>query len=237
MKSVFLLLSLTSYTQAASILFEPSPYLSAADSPFYNGILNGDVYLEDFEDQALNTPFVRQVTNVNFFGRTIRADFPSVPDGFVRSVDADDGIIDFSGFLGDSWITSNIGSNTGSNRAGFEFLPDENGQYPTFVGVVITAVDDVDRQIDFIFRDLDGNDLFADSEFDPKLWNTGLFLNGDPRTHRFVGVFNEDGISSLSISNVWQLDHLQYGVIPEPSTTILLSLTSLSLLSRRKRST
>ena len=236
MKSVFLLLSLTSYTQAASILFEPSPYLSAADSPFYNGILNGDIYLEDFEDQALNTPFVRQATNVNFFGRTIRADFPNPPDGFVRSVDSDDGIIDFSGFQGDSWITSNI-SGGRAGRAGFEFLPDENGQYPTFVGVVITAVDDVDRDIDFIFRDLDGNDLFADSEFDPKLWNTGLFLNGDPRTHRFVGVFNEDGISSLSISNVWQLDHLQYGVIPEPSTTIILALTSLPLLSRRKRGT
>ena len=237
MKSVFLLLSLTSYTQAASILFEPSPYLSAADSPFYNGILNGDIYLEDFEDQALNTPFVQETSNVNFFGQTIRAGFPGVPDGFVRSVDADDGAIDFSGFLGDSWITSDQQDNTRAGRAGFEFLPDQNGQYPTFVGVVITAVDDVDRQIDFGFFDENNVNVSNDSEFDPKLWNTGLFLNGDPRTHRFVGFYHEEGIHRIGISNVWQLDHLQYGVVPEPSSTILLSLTSLALLSLRKRST
>ena len=234
MKSIFLLLSLTSYTQAASILFEPSPYLSAADSPFYNGILNGDIYLEDFEDQALNTPFVQETSNVNFSGTTYRQLVPNIPDGIVRSVDNDDGTIDFNGFSGDSWITISDLTGGVSSRAGFEFLPDQNGQYPTFVGVVITAVDDVDRQIDFGFFDENNVNVSNDSEFDPKLWNTGLFLNGDTRTHRFIGFYHEEGIHRIGISNVWQLDHLQYGVIPEPSTSFL-ALSSLTLLILRRK--
>jgi len=47
---------LTLPASATSILWDPLPYLSEADSPFHQGILNGDIYLEDFEDQALNTP-------------------------------------------------------------------------------------------------------------------------------------------------------------------------------------
>ena len=100
MKSLAILLSLISPTFAVSILWDPLPYFSEADSPFYQGILDGTIYLEDFEDQALNTPFVREPDNLTYFGRTIRSFAPNIVDGFVRSVDGDDGTIDFSGALG-----------------------------------------------------------------------------------------------------------------------------------------
>ena len=100
MKSLPIFLSLISPTFAVSILWDPLPYFSEADSPFYQGILDGTIYLEDFEDQALKTPFVREPDNLPYFGTTYRADFPNVSYGSVRSVDGDDGVIDFNGFLG-----------------------------------------------------------------------------------------------------------------------------------------
>ena len=153
MKSLSIFLSLTSAGFSASILWDPLPYFSEADSPFYQGILDGTIYLEDFEDQALNTPFVREPDNLSYFGRTIRSIAPDIRDGFVRSVDGDDGLGDFEGFLGDSWITTNIGSNTGSDRASFEFLPNDDGLYPSYVGIVITAANDLDRVVSLAFFD------------------------------------------------------------------------------------
>jgi len=236
MKHLAILLSLTSPTFAASILWDPLPYFSEADSPFYQGILDGTIYLEDFEDQALNTPFVREPDNVPYFGRTYRSDFPNIPDGIVRSVDGDDGIIDFAGFLGDSWITAFLSTNTRADRASFEFLPNNDGLYPSYVGIVITAADDLRRAVELSFRDPDGNNLFADTDlYAPRDWIPFPLTTDDTRTHRFIGAYHEDGIARLSLNNVWQVDHLQYGyAIPEPSSAIL-TLTALFPLLRRRR--
>ena len=237
MKHLPIFLSLTSPTFAASILWDPLPYFSEADSPFYQGILDGTIYLEDFEDQALNTPFVREPDNLSYFGRTIRSIAPDIRDGFVRSADGDDGLVDFDGFLGDSWITTNIGSNTGSDRASFEFLPNDDGLYPSYVGIVITAADDLDRAVSLAFFDENNINVSNDSDlYDPKDWVPFPLRTDDTRTHRFVGFYHEEGIHRLSLSNVWQVDHLQYGyAIPEPSTAFL-SLAALLSFFRRHRS-
>jgi hypothetical protein len=236
MKSLAILLSLISPTFAVSILWDPLPYFSEADSPFYQGILDGTIYLEDFEDQALNTPFVREPDNLPYFGRTYRSDFPDIPDGVVRSVDGDDGVIDFRGFLGDSWTTTDIGTNQISGQMSFQFLPNEETLYPTYVGIVITEGDDLDRAVELSFRDPDGNNLFADTDlYDPKDWVPFPLTTDDTRTHRFIGAYHEDGIARLSLFNVSQVDHLQYGyAIPEPSTPFLILASLLPLLQRRR---
>ena len=46
------------YAAHSASLIGPLPYLSQADSPFAGGIQAGTVYLETFEDGALNTPYV-----------------------------------------------------------------------------------------------------------------------------------------------------------------------------------
>ena len=240
MKTITIFLSLTSACFSASILWDPLPYFSEADSPFYQGILDGTIYLEDFEDQALNTPFVREPDNLSYFGTTYRADFPDVSYGSVRSVDGDDGVIDSNGFLGDTWTTAFLSTNTRADRASFEFLPNDAGHYPTYVGIVITAANDLRRAVELSFRDLDGNNLFADTDlYDPMDWvpfPQSIEDARTPRTHRFIGAYHEDGIARLSLSNVWQVDHLQYGyAIPEPSTAFL-ALTALFPLLRRRRS-
>jgi hypothetical protein len=238
MKSIAIFLSLTSASFSASILWDPLPYFSEADSPFYQGILDGTIYLEDFEDQALNTPFVREPDNLSYFGRTIRSIAPDIRDGFVRSVDGDDGLVDFEGFLGDSWITTNIGSNTGSDRASFEFLPNDDGLYPSYVGIVITAANDLDRVVSLAFFDENNINVSNDSDlYDPKDWVPFPLRAEDTRTHRFVGFYHEEGIHRLALSNVWQVDHLQYGyAIPEPSTSLLILTSLLPLFQRRRPS-
>jgi hypothetical protein len=226
----------TAPLSAVSILWDPLPYLSEADSPFSPGILSGDIYLEDFEDQALNTPFVRQPENVTYRGQTIRSIRPDIIDGFVRSVDGDDGIVDFSGFRGDSWITTDIASNQRAGRMSFEFLPDDQGRYPRYVGIVVTAADDVDRNVSLAFFDLNNINVSNDSDlYDPRDWEPEPLPPGDPRTHRFIGFYHEEGLTRISLSNVWQVDHLQYGfALPEPSTSVLTFAAVLPLLFWRR---
>jgi hypothetical protein len=240
MKTLPIFLSLTSASFSASILWDPLPYFSEADSPFYQGILDGTIYLEDFEDQALNTPFVREPDNVPYFGFTYRQLIPSISNGSVRSVDSDDGVIDFNGDLGDTWITTAnpLGGQIYGSMA-FEFLPNTDGLYPKYVGIVITAADDLRRAVELSFRDLDGNNLFADTDlYDPMDWVPFPQTAEDtrtPRTHRFIGAYHEDGIARLSLSNVWQVYHLQYGyAIPEPSPPLLVLTTLIPFLRRRR---
>jgi hypothetical protein len=75
-----------SHSTAATIFeWEPLPYFSEEDSPFIDGIRNGSIYLENFEDQALNTPFVTAPTNLGYFGTTRRARNPNRPIGSLDS--------------------------------------------------------------------------------------------------------------------------------------------------------
>jgi len=53
---------------------------------------------------------------------------------------------------------------------------------------------------------------------------------------RFIGLFAEEGIGSLAISNATQVDHLQYGFsIPEASSSLMLALSLLGLGGVRHR--
>ena len=225
-----------------AILFGPSLYFSEKDSPFYGGIVDNagnGIYLENFEDQALNTPFVQQPTGETFFGATIRSRFPDITDGAIRGVDGDDGAIDGQTFAGDSWRAINFSSGGVSNRIGFDFLPDDQGRYPRYVGIVITDIRNVDTDVDLSWRNPDGELLFFDGEFDPKDWRPeGGAPNGSPLRMRFIGLFSEEGIGSLRIANASQVDHLQYGYsIPEPSTSAFgMMMILVGVMKRRRKS-
>jgi len=117
-------------------------------SPFYHGIQNGTIYLEDFEDQELNTPLVVVPSDFGFFGTTSRAYLPDSTFGAIWNVDGDDGRLDGNGFGGDSWIGITRCCFTVSTQMQFDFLPDDQGRYPTYVGLVINGAADFDRTVD-----------------------------------------------------------------------------------------
>jgi len=107
-------------------------------------------------------------------------------------------------------------------RAGTIYLEDVEDQALTtpYVGIVITAYRSINRDVDIGVRNREGSGLFSNSEFDPRDWfpPEGDF-RGDVRTHRFIGFYVEEGIATLSMVNISQVDHLQYGyAIPEPSS-------------------
>ena len=234
--SLCILPVLTSLSSAATFrMWDPSPYRSQLDSPFYDGIQGGLIYLEDFEDGSLNTPFVRDPLTFPQEGITLRTYNPTIAERFVASVDGDDGDLDFQGNLGDSWITLQTGFGQRS-FFDFEFLPNADGQYPLFVGFVITEVADIDDDVDIGVYGEAGRNLASDAEFDPRDWYESGDLRGEVQTHRFIGFYAEEGIHRIRGSNTRQVDHLQYGyAIPEPSSISLSFFASLTLLLIRKR--
>ena len=231
-------LSLPLSLPGATLIFEPSLYFSEQDSPFYEGIQNGTIYLEDFEDQALNMPFVSVTPNFNTFGTTGRAFNPNVSAGNIRGVDGDDGLIDGETFAGDSWFTVFRFGGGADDRHSFDFAPDSEGRYPTYVGLVVTEVDEFDTTVDFSSRDpfnVPIPDLVEG--FDPNEWTVPVdTLIGSPLRQRFIGFHSSDGISRFIVNNARQIDHLQYGyAIPEPSSGALFLLAGLNILRGRKR--
>jgi hypothetical protein len=110
-------------------------------------------------------------------------------------------------------------------------------QLPLFVALVVTQARDVDEEVELSWFDADGNTLFRDAEFDPREWAPlGGSGPGDPRVHRFIGLYHSEGIESLVLFNAEQVDHLQYGYsIPEPTSNGLLALAAGCFLLRRKR--
>ncbi len=219
------------------MLIGPQLYFSEQDSPFYAGIQAGTIYLENFEDQALDTPFVSEPSGVDYFGTTARAFNPDALRGTIWSVDGDDGAVDGETFDGDTWITLNSCCFTRANRMGFDFQPNGDGLYPSFVGIVVTRVSDFDNDVDLTVLDTRGLSVFADSEFDPMEWSPpGGTGPGSPLLQRFIGFQVDGGITAIRVSNVSQLDHLQYGyAIPEPSAGFFIMLSLIfPLLSRRR---
>ena len=110
--------------QAAPIFFGPSPYLSAAASPFAGGTF-AYFHRETFEDGALDTPGVSTSTPGVVLG----------PGALTDSVDADDGAIDGSRTGGHSWF-----SNGQTSIFRFDFSAAVLGALPTRVGIVWTDV-------------------------------------------------------------------------------------------------
>ena len=227
------LLPLAGGAQAiTTFIYEPSPYLGSFDSPFYGGIQAGTIYLEDFEDGELSTPYVvvNDITNGmgNFWmSESVHSTSPNLQ---AYSVDEDDGLFgDFMGFGGDAWHNS---SGTLDIHE-FLFTPDPLGNFPKFAGFVVTRPEGfLDEDVFVTMLDPDGNDVLEEERFDPSGWSYQGSI--DTPSHRFIGGYSDTGIASLRIEGVYQLDHLQYGsAIPEPSAW-MLGLGGLALLVLRR---
>lgn len=210
---------------AGATLLGPTSYLSFADSPFSGGSFSS-FSLEDFEDQTLLPGVTASAGGVAsvVFG-------PSLHD----SVDADDGAIDGSGLLGDSFFS-------GSGGAGIRFTFNAAilGGLPTHAGIVWT----------------DGGGTTRFEAFDASLVSLGVIgpvaiadgsFSGTTDEDRFFGAINLAGISSILISNSAggiEVDHLQFGFasvdtpptgVPEPMTLSLLGagLAGIGMVRRR----
>jgi hypothetical protein len=206
---------------ASPIVYSPTPYLQAADSPF-SGLSFSYFYLETFQD-GFNTPGVAASNGV-----------VNPPNMFVDSVDADDGVINGSG------STTGYSFYPTGTSVTFTFDSGVLGLLPTHAGLVWT---DIGYNSPTPYY---GPTYFeAFGPLGTSLGEIGPFGLGDGTDQgetsedRFFGAFNAEGISAIRIwtnSSDWEIDHLQYGVespgieqetptpVPEPSTLTLLGL-------------
>jgi hypothetical protein len=200
---------------ASPLFFGASPYLSKDDSPFIDQINSNDAFLEDFEDDLLNTPGV--IASVGA---------PIGPGGLADSVDADDGAIDGSGTNGHSFFA-------GSGFAGITFTFDAaqlGGSLPTGAGIVWT-----DGAGSTLFEAF-GPGGASLGTIGPVSCADGTF-GGTTAEDRFFGVVDPAGISAIKISNTSggiEVDHLQYGAVPVPEATLLLPVAGLFVITRRR---
>ena len=217
------LLAVGATTQAA--LYGPTPYLGFADSPFSTMSFNW-FYNETFEDGLLNTPGLMvnggQLLNQNLAGP------------FTDSVDEDDGVIDGSGLAGNSWWTGFPGF--GSTIV-FSFDANVLGALPTHAGLVWTdafppgpdtvlfeAFDSASNLIGSI-----GPSVVGDSS-----------NQGETDEDRFFGISYAGGISRIQLtmgaSTNFEVDHVQHGMVPEPSSLLAIGLGVAAFQRRRRRS-
>jgi hypothetical protein len=190
----------------------PTPYLQASDSP-WAGLSFDYFHLDDFEDQALNTP-----------GATMTAGIitsTSFGAGLIDSVDGDDGSIDGIG-AGESIFLNGV--------IRIEFDEAVLGALPTHAGIVWT-----DGNIGGVFEAFDRNGVSLGTVSGTHA--TGGF-NRQTDEDRFYGVEFLGGISAITIasgSGAVEADHLQYGAVPEPGIMAAVGLGAAALLRRRRK--
>ena len=206
---------------SAATFIGPTPYLQSSDGPFHSE--NFDYfYLEDFEDEILNTP-----------GITATSAWRIHTGAYADSVDADDGAIDGNNT---GRVGSNLLSNFSNQPLTIEFSALElGGNLPTHAGIVWTDVgingggDGPGSQpVIFSAVDAQGNSL----------GNVGPIMLGDiPITgqtteDKFFGIVNPGGLSSITIAmpglNNWGVDHIQYGFQSLPATSLTSPIVSAS---------
>jgi hypothetical protein len=206
------------YCDAASgaTFLGPTPYLQFADSPFA-GLTFDTFHLETFEDHLLNVPGVTASG-----GGVISVVFgPGLHD----SVDADDGVIDGSGLGGDTYFQNEPETLT------FAFDSNVLGSYPTHAGLVWTDGAVPPTSVTFEAFDANGVSLGMISGA-----HSDAVFNGTTGEDRFYGVIELGGISAITMGNLpslFESDHLQYGIVPEPAA-YFLGLVGLLLLARSR---
>jgi hypothetical protein len=199
----------------------PTPYLSAADSPFDLSGLGTKFFLEDFEDLEANTPGIREW-------------FAGV--GLGGSVDADDGVIDANGSQGRS-ATAGGGScsaGTCGYNVIFQFNDMTFGKYPTRAGLVVTSGA---NDLEIFVRVTDALGEVADLDISDHSYTSQSVADD-----LFFGVVSPVGITEIGVyhalrrppfpQNLLKIDHLQYGV-PEPSADLLLGVFTVVFLTNR----
>jgi len=199
----------------------PSPYLQFSDSPFAGGTYQY-FHLETFEDGALNTP------GVTATGGTVIG-----PSSLTDSVDADDGVIDGSGTRGHSWYSNGV------RTLRFDFSAVALETLPTHAGLVWTDVGVTDSGLGFgdvRFEAFDSGGLSLGVLTGSNLGDGAA--NGGTAEDRFFGMIHPGGISriemSVPTSSDWEVDHLQYGAVPEPGTLAVLTGALVGLAARRR---
>lgn len=224
-------------SHAATLLLGPSPYRSAADSPFPIDGSNPNFFLEDFEDGALNTPGLLQSASIFSQGIVLR------PQAGVHSVDGDDGVIDGQGSGGRSLapraqlIYLTDPPRTWSSLH-FAFDATALGFLPNSFGFVWTH--EIPKSIGITLYDSDGGVMAS------KFINGGGELSAMPsEDDRFIGVTSNVGFAAVEVSSFYegpfshfQIDHLQYGLtIPEPASLLPAECLAMTcaLTHRRQR--
>ena len=222
--------------RAETILLGPTPYLSAADSPFDLSGLGTTFFLEDFEQveppsrDPFRTPGIRETIGAQVWGSAIP------PFGQSDSVDSDDGVIDGNGSAGRSLLGAPLFVSGTSVAFGIRLEFDESvlGGLPSAVGFVLTDT----GTGGFLSIEPFGRSGSSLTRVESFVLGDGEQLGGTAED-RFYGVVDPRGIGSVEIIvggpldelPILEVDHVQYGaVVPEPSTFVLAGSALLTMI-------
>jgi hypothetical protein len=174
-------------------MLDPTPYLSKADSPFTDLSFPSYFHLEDWEDDALDTPGVTSPS------ATLGSSFG---EAYIDSVDGDDGVVDgqCSGGCNTLWEGGPVT---------FTFDDVALGGLPTHVGAVWT---DGPGGTSAVFEAFDAADVSLGISMDTG--NADSDNSGGVAEDRFLGVVHAAGVKRVVIqssSGAIEVDHLQYG--------------------------
>jgi hypothetical protein len=217
---------------AAWVFLGPTPYLSRADSPFPVDGSNANFFLEDFEDGLLNTPGIFQPLLPITHASVLQ------PHQLTDSVDGDDGVVDGNGQGGHALAANaymvfptNPPFTWSTTRFGFD--KGALGHFPNAFGFVWTdGVSPSTLLVEFFDQDWQ---FLAQRE----LGDLGDDrLTGETADDRFLGFVSDTPFAFVQITNkypgppyTFEIDHVQYGVIPEP-TGLILAVVGVLLFGR-----